>query len=190
MVLACRLLGQRNFGDGADGGDCSACLLGQQKVSGKADGGALTGATLSRRRHLLIACWRDNELAVGQMVVFALLARWLDEKGPNGNGARRRVGGGAVGGACSLLAGATTSQARWDNKESAARWMAALAHWRNVQLALGLTAVLARRRDFESTSGLTAVLAHRCADRLIAVGTTAMRPVWPAMPLRPLEPGG
>jgi len=35
-----------------------------------------------------------------------------------------------------------------------------------------------------------AVLARRCADRLIAVGTTAMRPVWPATPLRPLEPGG
>ena len=50
--------------------------------------------------------------------------------------------------------------------------------------------VLARRRDFESVLGLTAVLAHCCADRLIAVGTTAMRPVWPATPLRPLEPGG
>jgi hypothetical protein len=27
---------------------------------------------------------------------------------------------------------------------------------------------------------MAVVLARRCADRLIAVGTTAMRPVWPA----------
>ena len=103
--------------------------------------------------------------------------RWLDEEGPNGNGARRRVGGGAVGGACSSLAGATTSRARWVNEESAARRMAALAHRHDVQSASGLTAVLAHRCDFESASGLMAVLACCCADRLIVVGTTAMRAV-------------
>ena len=182
-----RSLAQRRVGGEADGG---ARSLGRRRVSGEADGGALTGGTSSRRRCLLIARWRDDELVAGRMAVFALLARWLDEEGPNGDGAQRRVGGGAVGGACSLLAGATTSRARWVNEESAARRMAALAHRHDVQSASGLTAVLARRRDFESASGLTAVLARRCADRLIAVGTTAMRPVWPATPLRPLEPGG
>ena len=150
-----RLLAQRRVRGEADGG---ARLLGRRRVSSEADGGALTGATSSRRRCLLIACWRDDASAARRMAVFALLARWLDEEGPNGDGARRRVGGGAVGGACSSLPGVTTSQTRWDNKESAARRMAALA--------------------------------RHCADRLIAVGTTAMRPVWPATPLRPLEPGG
>jgi hypothetical protein len=36
---------------------------------------------------LLIARWRDDELAAGRMAVFALLARWLDEEGSNGDGA-------------------------------------------------------------------------------------------------------
>jgi len=180
-------LAQRRVGGEADGG---ALSLGRRRVSGGADGSALTGATSSRRRCLLIARWRDDELAAGQMAVFALLARWLDEEGPNGDGARRRIGSGAVGGACLSLAGVTTSRARWVNEESAARRMAALAHGHNVQSASGLTAELARRRDFESASGLMAVLARRCADHLIAVRTTAMRPVWPATPLRPLEPGG
>ena len=180
-------LAQRRVGGEADGG---ARLLSRRRVSGEADCGALTGAKLSRRRCLLIACWRDNESAAGRMAVFALLARWLDEEGLNGNGSRCRVGGGAVGGACLSLAGTTMSRACWDNEELAARRMVALAHWCNVQLASGLTAVLDRRCDFESASGLTAMLAHCCADRLIAVGMTTMRPVWPATPLRLLEPGG
>ncbi len=137
--------------------------------------------------HRLLA---NNKSAAGWMAVLALLTCWLNKEGPDGDGAQRQVGGGAVGGACLLLAGTMPSRACWVNKELAARRMAVLAHRRDVQSASGLTAVLARRRDFESASGLTAVLACCCADLLIAVGTTAMRPVWPATPLRPLEPGG
>ena len=140
--------------------------------------------------HCLPVLGCDDKSAVGRTAVFALLARWLDEEGPNGDGAQHPVSGEAVSSACLLLVGATTSRACWVNKESVARQMAALAHQCGVQLASGLTAVLARRRDFELTSGLTALHACCCADCLIAVATTAMRPVWSAMPLRPLEPGG
>ena len=86
---------------------------------------------------LLVARWRDNELAAGQTAVLALLTCWLDEES-----ATRRM---------AVLA-------CWVNDKLAVGLMAVLACWRDFESASGLMAVLAHRRDVKSAVELTAVL--------------------------------